>query len=156
MRKLMIAMMIVMLAGSVAMAGSAKDNCGCGLGYVALKDANTDSVLMQLVVTFLNGICGNQTFGITSGTLGCDKPSTVVKNEIMDTYIADNMDDLAVDIASGEGETLDTLFEISGLPMEKKGTFFLTLQSRFDTIFASDDISNNAVSTKINEIIATI
>lgn len=156
MKKLMIVCLIVLLSGSVAMASSAKDNCGCGLGYVALENADTDSVLMQLVVTFLNGICGNQTFGITSGTLGCDKPSGIVKNEIMDTYIADNLDNIAVDIAAGEGETIDTLFEITGLPVEKKSVFSLALQNNFEVIFASDEISHKAVSAKINEIIATI
>ena len=156
MKNLMIVCMIVLLSGSVALASSAKDNCGCGLGYTALKDSNTDSVLMQLVVTFLNGICGNQTFGITSGTLGCEKPSGIVKNEIMDTYIADNLDNIAVDIAAGEGESLDTLFEISGLPMAKKAAFSLALQNNFDAIFASDEISNKAVSAKITEFIETI
>lgn len=44
---------------------------GCGLGAMIIKDDST-AVLLALQAT-TNGTSGNQTFGITSGTLGCKK-----------------------------------------------------------------------------------
>lgn len=155
MKKLVIGIAIVFMMSSFAMASS-RENCGCGLGSMVLEDANTDSLLMQMVVTILNGICGNQTFGITSGTLGCEKPSKIVKNEIMDKYVADNMDNLAVDIASGGGESLDALSEIAGIDDGKREVFQLTLQNNFDVIFMSENTTHKTVVDQINTIIENI
>ena len=155
MKKIIIGISIVLMMSSVAMA-SVKDNCGCGLGSVMLKENKGDSLLIQLVATFLNGICGNQTFGITSGTLGCDKPAKLVRNEVMDKYVADNMDNLAVDIAAGGGESLDALAEIAGVSVDKKATLYAELQKNFDNIFQGEAVTNKTVVSKINTIIATI
>lgn len=155
MKKFVIGISIVLMMSSVAMA-SMKENCGCGLGSVVLENNKGDSLLIQLVATFLNGLCGNQTFGISSGTLGCDKPASLVKNEIMDKYVADNMDNLAVDIASGGGESLDALSEIAGVSPEKKELVYAALQKNFDTIFETENVTHKTVVEKINHIIATI
>ena len=155
MKKFVIGLSIVFLMSATAMAG-VKDNCGCGLGSMLLEDHAGDSVLIQLVATCLNGICGNQTFGITSGTLGCDKPAKIVKLEIMDKYIADNMDNLAVDIAAGEGESLEALAEIAGLESGKKELFYSALQNNFDSIFMSENVTHKTVVKQINTIIETI
>lgn len=155
MKKIIIGISIVMFMSTVAMA-SVKDNCGCGLGSMLLEDHAGDSVLIQLVATCLNGICGNQTFGITSGTLGCDKPAKIVSIEIMDKYVADNMDNLAVDIAAGEGESLEALAEIAGLDTVKKADFYSTLQNNFDNIFMAENVTHKTVVKQITTIIETI
>ncbi len=54
--------------------------------------------LTQVFITF-NGIFGNQTFGITSGTSECERPADFASNERIQKYVADNMDQLAADIA---------------------------------------------------------
>ena len=55
------------------------NNVGCGLGSEIISDKN--SVLMQIVAVTTNGTSGNQTFGITSGTSGCEKPAKLVNND---------------------------------------------------------------------------
>ena len=155
MKKFVIGLCVFFMMSATAMA-NVKDNCGCGLGSMLLEDNAGDSVLIQLVATCLNGICGNQTFGITSGTLGCDKPAKIVRLEIMDKYVADNMDNLAVDIAAGEGESLEALAEIAGLDSNKKDQFYSALQSNFDNIFMSENVSHTTVVKQIHTIIETI
>ncbi|RUM64042.1 MAG: hypothetical protein DSZ05_07900 [Sulfurospirillum sp.] len=115
-------------------------NTGCGLGSVIIDNQNT--VAKQVIAATLNSLSGNQTFGITTGTLGCDKPVLLVSNEV-ETFVADNMDNLATDIAMGEGETLDTL--ASMLKVSDKRSFETKLKANFDKIYASEDVTSASV-----------
>ena len=153
MKKLMAVMAAAMLSGSAAFAaGTVSDNCGCGLGRMALGDARP-SVLVQLAVTFLNGLCGNQTFGITSGTLDCAPPEGFVSNQRIQQYVADNMDRLAVDMAVGQGSTLDGLADLMSVPTEKRADLYAKLQTRFDDIYASQDVSSQQVVSNLDKVI---
>lgn len=153
MKKVMAVMAAAMLTGGSALAaGTVADNCGCGLGRMALGDARP-SVLVQLAVTFLNGICGNQTFGITSGTLDCAPADGFVSNQRIQQYVADNMDRLAVDMAVGQGETLDGLADLMSVPAEKRTDLYAKLQSRFDDIYASSDVTSKQVVINLDKVI---
>jgi len=137
------------LAVAAALTSSAfaagNTNTGCGLGSVLLEDQS--STLMQVVATSLNGTSGNQTFGITSGTLNCDKPAKMVGNEKVNTFVAENMDTLAMDIAQGQGESLTTLATL--MKVEDKAAFAANLQANFDKIYTSDAVSSATVIDNI-------
>lgn len=122
-------------------------NTGCGLGSMIIDNQNT--VAKQVIAATLNTLSGNQTFGITTGTLGCDKPVLLVSNEV-ETFVADNMDNLATDIAAGQGETLDTL--ASMLKVSDKKAFETKLKANFDKIYASEDVT----SANVIDAIVTI
>ena len=47
---------------------------GCGLGAILLKDSK--GLVMNVIAATLNGSSGNQTFGMSTGTLGCEDTST--------------------------------------------------------------------------------
>ncbi|WP_438884847.1 DUF3015 family protein, partial [Bacillus cereus group sp. BC327] len=70
-----------------------------------------------------NGTSGNQTFGITFGTLGCDGTGTINSAQKLALFIDGNLDNLARDIARGEGETLATLSEVWGIQASDKAAF---------------------------------
>ena len=73
MKKLVLAVATAFVISSTAsMAGTVREECGCGLGGLAMGDTEA-TMLMAFAGTLLNGLCGNQTFGITSGTLDCDQ-----------------------------------------------------------------------------------
>ena len=93
MKKILIAT-VATVALTTASYAAGNTNTGCGLGSQIIK--NQDTVLSQIFATTLNGISGNQTFGITMGSLGCDKPAKFVSNEKLETFVADNMDELAI------------------------------------------------------------
>ena len=123
----------------------ANENTGCGLGSQILK--NQDSVMMQVFAATTNGTSGNQTFGITSGTSGCAKPSKFVSNDKANKFVAENMDALALNISNGQGEALDTLATL--LHVSNKDVFASTLQSNFDKIYTSEDVTSAEVIDNI-------
>lgn len=84
-----------------------------------------------------NGTSGNQTFGITTGTLGCKKTKFVM-NERAEEFVAANMDQLSTEIAMGSGETLDRLAEL--LDVDDRATFSASLQANYDKIYTSKNV----------------
>ncbi|MCP4116136.1 MAG: DUF3015 domain-containing protein [Desulfobacteraceae bacterium] len=148
MKKILIAATLVLISVT-AYANTVSEDCGCGLGHVLIGDK--EGLVWGLLGTCLNGTSGNQTFGMTTGTLGCDTGGKIVMNEKIDIFVADNMDNLAMDIAAGEGETLEALAEIA--LVSDKTAFFVTLQNNFDTIYPSDNVSYNHVSATIRAML---
>ncbi|KPA15665.1 conserved hypothetical protein, secreted [Candidatus Magnetomorum sp. HK-1] len=153
MKKLFTILAISFLIVNMAYAGS-KENCGCGLGSMILGDQ--EPLAMQLVITLLNGTCGNQTFGISSGTLGCEKPKTLVLNERLDKFVADNMDSIAVDIAAGQGESLDALADLAEISIEKRPDLYNAFQKNFGQIYSSAQSSHKEVVVQLVNIIEQI
>jgi hypothetical protein len=122
---------------------------GCGLGSMIIKDDST-AILLALQAT-TNGTSGNQTFGITSGTLGCQKTQFVM-NERAEEFVASNMDQLAKEIAQGHGESVDTLAEL--LEVSDKATFSASLQANYNSIYTSQnakmaDVLDNISTTSL-------
>jgi hypothetical protein len=107
---------------------------------MALGDQEA-TVLSQVAATFLNAISGNQTFGITSGTLECEPAVAVVSNKQVIEYVADNMDHLAFDIAQGEGESLDALADLMEVSGDQRADLYAALQQSFDQIFPTADVT---------------
>jgi hypothetical protein len=128
-----------------ATATFANPNTGCGLGNQVIT--NQDSVLMQVFAATTNGTSGNQTFGITSGTLGCAKPAKFVSNDRANEFVAGNMDALASDISNGQGEALSTLATL--LNVSNPDTFASVLQDNFDSIYSSENVSSADVIDNI-------
>ncbi len=83
-----------------------------------------------------NGTFGNQTFGITTGTLGCRKTQFVL-NERAQDFVASNMDQLAKEISVGRGESLNTLAEL--LDVSDKAEFSASLQANYNKIYTSQN-----------------
>lgn len=131
-----------------------KDNVGCGLGTLMIQEK--DGLVWQVMAATTNGTSGNQTFGISSGTLGCDKPANVAKREQLDRFVADNMDALAVDIAMGTGETLDALAELADVDESRKGDFYAALQMNFDEIYPHGAVKGTEVVDQIAGILERI
>jgi len=160
MKKLIITGIAAMVIGTLALPGishavpQAQENTGCGLGAMLIGDKGNDYLLGQLAMTFLNGFSSNGTFGITSGTSNCAKPSRVVQNEKLNNFVAANMDSLAQDIASGKGESLNTVAELMNVPAEKRATTFASLQTNFAKIYTSDKVQSADVIDNITTVLA--
>ena len=154
MKKIIVVVSAVLLMGSTVYANNVSQDCGCGLGKVLIGEKN--GIAWKLLGTFLNGICGNGTFGMSSDTLGCNSGGKIVMNEQMEKFVADNRDNLARDIAAGQGESLKALVEIAHVSTDNQGRIFATLQSNFDVIYPNATVSDKHVVTVINDIITTI
>jgi len=129
-----------LLAASSTMSFAATP-AGCGLGTaVVFKDANEWHEHVMAATT--NGTSGNQTFGMTSGTLGCEAANGPLAG--VQTFMDNNMDQLAMDVAKGQGETLSALAEIIGVEASDTTAFNSKLQASFDTMFSTEATSETA------------
>src|SRR5574344_1824304 len=122
-------------------------NKGCGLGSIFIKNQNS-SILQALAAT-TNRTSGNQTFGISSGTSNCNKPSNFVSNDKLNQFVNENMDELAMDISAGKGETLNTVAALMNI--ENKEDFASKLQANFSDIYTSGKVTSAEVIDNIAE-----
>ena len=123
----------------------ANENTGCGLGSLIIKNQNT--VVLQALAATTNGTSGNQTFGITSGTSNCDKPSNFVSNDKLNKFVGENMDELALDISAGRGETLETVAKL--MNVENTQEFSSKLQANYSNIYTSENVTSATVIDSI-------
>ena len=146
--------LLLALGGMAILTGTTlavnKSNTGCGLGYVAMKDQ--EGLAFEVLAVTTNGTSFNQTFGITFGTLECEKPTKVAVNDRVHTFISHNMDELAMDISRGEGPYLETLAVLMEVPPEQRPEFYRKLSSNFDRIFPDPTVS----SAHVAEVISTL
>jgi hypothetical protein len=140
-------MILLFMTSVIAFAGAIKENCGCGLGTLLFKEEA--GISQQVLAATTNAITGTQTFGISSGTLECNQPSTWVSNEKLNNFVADNMDNLAKDAAMGQGEYVDTLAELMAISVSRRAEFLQMLQDNFSSIFNEASVSHADVIEKI-------
>jgi hypothetical protein len=132
-------------------AALASPNTGCGIGTLIFE--GKDGLLSQVCAVTTNGIFGNQTFGITSGTLNCEKFTAFASNEQLDGFVSDNMDQLALDISRGEGEYLLTLAVLLDVPAEQRPEFYALLQSNFTTIYPDATVTHTDVLNNLETVV---
>lgn len=130
----------------------ADSDIGCGLGTM-IFDGKSGKVFKVLGAT-TNGTSGNQTFGITFGTLGCDGTGTINSSQKLALFIDGNLDNLARDIAKGEGETLATLSEVWGIQESDKAAFNALAQDNFAAIFQSENVTSEEVFVNLNTLVS--
>lgn len=145
MKKLLVLSFAISLSLSVS--DLFADNTGCGFGTALLSGKK--GKFMEIIAVTTNGTSGSSTFAISSGTSGYKEGGTIGVN-IVDTYVAQNMDNLATDIARGDGEYLDTLAHL--MKVENRDTFKDKLHKNFNKIYTSKDISSKEVVTNIRNI----
>jgi hypothetical protein len=151
-KKLAIFAAAALVSSGAFAAGTIRDNCGCGIGTMALGE-NEPTVISQIAATFLNVICGNQTFGITSGTLECNESAGIAQNSRIQQYVSDNMDQLAADIAVGQGDSLNALADLMNVPANNRAGLYASLQSNFDHIFTTSEVSSTEVVRNLDKVI---
>ncbi|WP_148864163.1 DUF3015 domain-containing protein [Marinobacter fonticola] len=115
---------------------------GCGVGAMIWKGQS--GIAPHVLAATTNGTFGNQTFGMTTGTLGCNTNESV---KSMAMYMDSNIDKIARDMSRGEGENLDTLAVLLNVEQNDRAAFRQLLQDNFATVFpSSDTTSDEAVS----------
>lgn len=148
-KKLVMLVVMLALAAPVAFAGRSS---GCGLGAVALE--GNSGLLMNLVATFLNGISGNQTFGITSGTSGCDASDTVYNDTLREEFVAVNFDNLSEEMAQGDGAYVAAMAELMGCDVNARSAFGEMSQAKYETLFSAPDMDAKTWLTGLEQEMA--
>lgn len=130
----------------------ADQDIGCGLGSMVF--AGQEGKVVKVLGATTNGTSGNQTFGITFGTLGCDGTGTVSSSAKLALFIDGNMDNLARDMSKGEGDTLATLAEVWGVSAQDKAAFNELVQENFVNVFTSENVTSQAVLENLNALLS--
>lgn len=146
MRKILSSIVVAGAIATSAFAG-ANSQTGCGLGSVIIENPN--NAIMYFVQATFNGTSGNQTFGITSGTLNCQKTQFVENTKAIE-FVNANVDALSAEIALGNGEHLDTLLEI--LDVQDTDAFKANLRANYLAIYNSSDVNGAEVLDSISSL----
>lgn len=150
MKKLLLS--AVLATVSVSSFAATNGPAGCGLGSaVIFQDANEWYEHVMAATT--NASSGNQTFGMTSGTLGCEDANGPLANGVA-MFLNDNLEPLAIDVAKGHGETLGALADLMGVKGADKAVFNEQMQSHFDTIFANAQVTPTTAYSGIQSVMS--
>lgn len=141
---------VALVGASFGAQANAPGGSGCGWGNMLFE--GSDGMPMHLLATLVNGTSGNRTFGITSGTNGCDTSGALAyhgKNMLAQEGV---MEEVAQDMAVGDGEALTALSVSMGIEREDRGRFKQTMHRNFDTIFSNEDVTAEEVMTNIRNV----
>ncbi|MFC1747240.1 DUF3015 family protein [Pseudomonadota bacterium] len=146
----------VILAGVFALAvtpmvSQAETGSGCGLGAMLME--GQQGIAFNVMAATTNGSFGNQTFGMTSGTLGCDGDGTVTF-AAAGGFIDQNMEQVARGMATGEGEAMHTLAYLMGISNEDKAAFIQVSKANFSTIFNKDNVTSSEVLGALSKVMS--
>ena len=133
-----------------AQEGETANSTGCGLGTIIFE--GQEGIAPQVLAVTTNGTSGNQPFGITSGTLGCTQDGVVRPPTAVKMLLVSSLDNLATDVARGEGETLNSLAQAMAIEDPDRTVFFAALQDNFARIFPSENVTADDVFTSINAV----
>jgi Protein of unknown function (DUF3015) len=138
--------------GAAAQDQETASSAGCGVGTILF--AGQKGPVPQVLAVTTNGSLGNQTFGISSGTLGCERDAVVRSPTEVRMLMVSSLDNLATDVARGQGETLDSLAALMAVEPEHRERFFASLQGDFGRIFPSENVTADEVIVSINAVLA--
>lgn len=149
MKKFLLPVAALLAAVSLNAADELKHNVGIGVGTIIFEGQS--GLLSQICAATTNGCFGNQTFAITTGTLGAEKWTGIVSNGTVKGFVKDNMDQLAREMAAGRGESLDTLADLCGIA--DHAGFARNLQAHFADIYTSPTVTNDEVVVNLAKVV---
>jgi hypothetical protein len=133
MRKIpLIAVLFMASAFTTSALAAGYGSAGCGLGGMLIKE---NKKLHQIGAWILNGISGNQTFGMTTGTSGCGDSMMSQSEHEQKMFVENNYDSLAKEMAAGQGESVAALAGLLGCPAQPFSGY---VQANYVSIFPSE------------------
>lgn len=144
---------LVMGMSGMAFGNPPNNGPGCGLGKLAWDETsvNKNNIAPQVMMATTNGTFGSQTFGISSGTSDCTNDGQVWASEKVNVFAAINFDNLAQEMAQGEGEHLTSLATLMGIPVAQQPAFFAMTQEKYTTLVQEGETSPKAVVKAIHD-----
>lgn len=150
--KKLLAVALVAGMGSMSTVALADQDVGCGVGTILW--AGQSGLVPKVLAATTNGSTGNQTFGISTGTLGCQQSGVITSRVRLTMYTGSNIEKLARDMSVGQGESLNVLADLMGVPATDKPAFFQATRAHFGTIFAPENVTAGQVLDALNGVMA--
>lgn len=139
----------LLASSSVVMADQ---DVGCGWGTMVW--AGQSGVVPKILAATTNGTSYNQTFGITSGTAGCQADGVITSGARLSMFMGTNSERLARDMSVGQGESLNVLADLMGVKAQDKALFFKTTQQHFSVIFADKNQKVADILASLRQVMA--
>ncbi len=121
---------------------------GCGFGGELIKE---NKILHQIGAVILNGLLGNQTFGMASGTSGCGEDGLVLAENEQEKFVGNNYETLTKEMASGKGENLTTLAGLLGCSSDSVQRFASFTQSHYPSIFKTEGTTSSEMLVALKD-----
>jgi hypothetical protein len=137
-----LAMIAGLLPGLAFATGGKFPMAGCGLGYIAFGHQD-NSKGYQILSATVNDIISPKTFGMTSGTSGCTEDGAVKLMAQAQMYGATNFDTLRHEMATGEGEYVNTFASLLGANDATRPAFLKVFREDYTTIFPSANTTSD-------------
>lgn len=139
-----------LLGASMSASAVAPGGPGCGWGNLLFEGQS--GLPMHLLASLVNGTSGNATFGMTTGTNGCDTSGSLTYSGKSLLSMNGVLEEVAHDVAMGEGEALTALSVAMGVPVEDRSHFSSVMHQNFAVIFPSEDVTAEQVLASIEAI----
>lgn len=130
----------------------ADKDIGCGLGTMLFHGKS--GVVFKVLGATTNGSFGNQTFGISSGTLGCSQDGVIASAERRNLFASANVDQLASEFAAGQGEALSTLASLYQISDADRAAFYALARQQYAQLFARSDVTTGEVLSGLETAMA--
>lgn len=145
MKKVVLAALL--LGSSMSAQAVAPGGPGCGWGNMLFE--GHAGLPVHLLATIVNGTSGNATFGMTSGTNGCDTSGALTYGGQSLLAMEGVMEEVAQDMAVGEGEALTALAVSMGIAEQDRSRFNALMHENFAAIFPNQDVTAEQVMGNI-------
>jgi hypothetical protein len=97
-----------------------------------------------------NAFLGNNTFGMTTGTNGCETKSSLGYGG--KSAVSAIMDEFSEDVARGEGDALDTVAVLYGVEKTDRDIFAKVMHENFAVIFPSAEVTADEMIASIEQV----
>jgi hypothetical protein len=144
-RSLMVNGALVAVLGAASMFAQADQAGGNGCGWGNMVFEGHNGLAPHLLATTTNGTSGNATFGLTSGTNGCNKDAKLGYGGKSMFAMNGMLDNIAEDMASGKGEALDAYAVLLGIEAQDREHFANVTHQHFAEIFTQGKESGEQV-----------
>ncbi len=148
MKKILVAS--ALLGFSMSASAVAPGGPGCGWGNLVFEGSS--GLGAHLLATFVDGTSGNATFGMTSGTNGCDTSGALTYGGKSMLAMNGMLEEVAQDMAVGHGEALTALSVSMGIAAADRAHFDAVMHQNFPKVFASQDATAGEVLENINAV----
>ena len=136
---LLVGLAVVMAAPS-AFAGN---SAGCGLGHLLFQGQS--GMIPNVLAATTNGSFGSQTFGMTTGTSGCNQNDSVQNEKAQEDFVAVNYEKLSEEMAQGRGQYVSALAELMGCNAAAHADFAHLSQTKYETLFSAPEMDAHAM-----------
>lgn len=152
---MVLALVSVSQIGSAMAYGNPDTGPGCGLGKLLWSDFKRQKdIAPQVLMATTNGTFGSQTFGISTGSSGCTNDGKVWAEHSTQFFVAATFENLAEDMARGQGEHLTALATLLGVPADHQQAIYTLVQERYRELMKRGETSPGSLIKALDEAMA--